>query len=40
MIGNFTESVVEEATLAWLKGVGYTVLHGHKMTAGHAESRA
>jgi type I restriction enzyme R subunit len=24
----FTESVVEEAALAWLAGLGWTVLHG------------
>ena len=24
----FTESVVEEATLAWLEELGYAVLHG------------
>lgn len=25
MIGNFTESVVEDAALAWLEGLGYAV---------------
>ena len=24
----FTESIVEEAALAWLEALGYTVLHG------------
>ena len=24
----FTESVVEEASLAWLEGLGYSILHG------------
>jgi type I restriction enzyme R subunit len=31
---NFTESVVEEATLEWLEGLGYTVLHGPEIAAG------
>ena len=30
----FTESVVEEATLEWLDGLGYTVLHGPEIAAG------
>ncbi|HUZ97680.1 MAG TPA: type I restriction endonuclease subunit R [Edaphobacter sp.] len=30
----FTESVVEEATLDWLAGLGYTVLHGPDIAAG------
>ena len=25
---NFTESVVEDAALAWLEGIGYTIKHG------------
>jgi type I restriction enzyme R subunit len=29
----FSESVVEEAALAWLKGLGYTVLHGPEIGA-------
>ena len=35
----FTESVVEEAALAWLAMLGYTVLHGPEIAAGepHAE---
>ncbi|MGH7965699.1 MAG: hypothetical protein ACRERD_28440 [Candidatus Binatia bacterium] len=28
MSGNFTESVVEHAALAWLESLGYTVTHG------------
>jgi type I restriction enzyme R subunit len=28
MMARFTESVVEEAALAWLEGLGYTILHG------------
>ena len=30
----FTESVVEEATLEWLEGLGYTVLNGPEIAAG------
>jgi type I restriction enzyme R subunit len=30
----FTESVVEEAALEWLEGLGYTVLHGPEIAAG------
>jgi len=30
----FTESVVEDATLAWLEGLGYAVLHGPEIAAG------
>lgn len=30
----FTESVVEEATLDWLAGLGYTILHGPAIAAG------
>jgi hypothetical protein len=31
---SFTESVVEEAALAWLEGLGYAVLHGPDIAAG------
>lgn len=31
---NFTESVVEEATLEWLEALGYTVLHGAEIAVG------
>jgi type I restriction enzyme R subunit len=30
----FTESVVEEAALAWLEGLGYSILHGPMIAAG------
>jgi len=30
----FTESVVEEAALAWLKPLGYSVLHGPDIAPG------
>jgi type I restriction enzyme R subunit len=30
----FTESVVEEAGLAWLEGLGYTILHGPDIAPG------
>ena len=30
----FTESVVEEAALAWLKALGYSVLHGPHIAPG------
>ena len=33
-MSNFTESVVEEATLAWLESLGYAVLHGPDIAAG------
>ena len=36
----FTESVVEEAALAWLEGLGYAVLHGPEIAAGVNELRA
>ncbi len=31
---NFTESVVEDTTLAWLESLGYAVLHGPDIAAG------
>lgn len=31
MNGNFTESTVESAALAWLKGLGYAVLPGSEI---------
>jgi len=31
---NFTESVVEDAALAWLESLGYAVLHGPAIAAG------
>jgi type I restriction enzyme R subunit len=33
-MSNFTESVVEDAALEWLDGLGYTVLHGPEIAAG------
>jgi len=30
----FTESVVEDATLAWLESLGYTILHGPDIAVG------
>ncbi len=30
----FTESVVEEAALAWLEALGYAVLHGPEIAPG------
>lgn len=30
----FTESVVEDAALAWLESLGYAVLHGPDIAAG------
>ena len=31
---HFTESIVEDATLAWLEALGYAVLHGPDIAAG------
>jgi type I restriction enzyme R subunit len=33
-VNRFTESVVEDAALAWLEGLGYSVLHGPEIAAG------
>ncbi len=33
-MANFTESIVEEATLAWLEALGYSVLNGTDIAAG------
>jgi len=33
-MGSLTESVVEDAALAWLDGLGYTILHGPDIAAG------
>ena len=33
-MANFTESVVEEAALAWLESLGYTVKHGPEIAPG------
>jgi type I restriction enzyme R subunit len=32
--GGFTESVVEDAALAWLEAIGYAVLHGPEIASG------
>jgi hypothetical protein len=32
--GKFTESVVEEATLDWLVGFGYTIPYGPEIATG------
>jgi type I restriction enzyme R subunit len=32
--GRFTESVVEDAALAWLESLGYTIKHGPAIAAG------
>ena len=34
----FTESVVEEAALAWLEGLGYSILHGPAIAAGQPDA--
>lgn len=31
---NFSESVVEDAALAWLENLGYTVKHGQDIATG------
>src|SRR5450759_1005355 len=33
-VGSFTESVVEDASLAWIEGLGYAVLHGPDIAVG------
>ena len=33
-MANFTESVVEDAALAWLESLGYTVKHGPEIAPG------
>ena len=33
-MSHFTESVVEDAALAWLQALGYAVLHGPDIAAG------
>ncbi|OGA71231.1 MAG: hypothetical protein A3G81_30580 [Betaproteobacteria bacterium RIFCSPLOWO2_12_FULL_65_14] len=36
MSGNFTESVVEQAALAWLESVGWSVRHGPETAPGES----
>ena len=33
-VRNFTESVVEDAALAWLEALGYSALHGPAIATG------
>ena len=33
-MSNFTESIIEQAALAWLEAQGYAVLHGPDIAAG------
>ena len=33
-MANFTESIVEEATLAWLAALGYSFLNGRDIAVG------
>lgn len=33
-VGQFTESVVDAAALAWLESLGYAVLHGPNIAVG------
>jgi hypothetical protein len=40
MTAALTESVVEDATLAWLASLGYVVLHGLDIAAGDLGDRA
>ena len=35
-MSTFTESVVEDAALAWLEGLGYAVLHGPDIATGES----
>jgi type I restriction enzyme R subunit len=34
---NFTESVVEDAALAWLESLGYSVKHGPEIASERCE---
>jgi type I restriction enzyme R subunit len=36
MTHHFTESIVEEAALAWLDGLGYSILYGPTIAPGEA----
>ena len=36
----FSESVVEDAALAWLEALGYAVLHGPDIAAGNGARSA
>jgi type I restriction enzyme, R subunit len=37
-MSSFIESVVEEAALEWLQGLGYTVLYGPEISEGELGS--
>ncbi len=37
-MARLTESVVEEAALAWLEALGYAVLHGPDIAAGEPDA--
>jgi type I restriction enzyme R subunit len=37
-VSGFSESVVEDAVLAWFSGLGYSYLHGPDIAAGEAEA--
>lgn len=37
MSHSFSESVVEDAALAWLESLGYTVKHGPEIGPGEAK---
>jgi hypothetical protein len=39
-MGNFTESVVEDAALAWLESLGYAVKHGPEIAPGEFSGQA
>ena len=38
MTDRFTESVVEDAALDWLEGLGYGVLHGPEIAFGTSQA--
>jgi type I restriction enzyme, R subunit len=38
MSGTFTESVVEDAALSWLRELGYAVLYGPEIAPGELEA--
>jgi hypothetical protein len=38
MTHHFTKSIVEEAALAWLESLGYTILYGPTIAPGEADA--
>ena len=38
-MGGFTESVVEEAALAWLGALGYSIAHGPDIAPGELAAK-